>query len=398
MKEKIWNLTEKNFGPLWPFIIDDAITDIDWDCDSLWLKYADGHIVKADVEIEQSFIDNFTKYVANHESKPFNDTNNTLTAETDTLRITIVHKSFAASGTCFSIRKSLPKLRFTATEALQNGYCPKEALAFLVNSVKAMMNFAFCGEPGHGKTECAKFCSSFITAEEKVITIEDVLEWHYNEIAPEKRCIALKVDSDEDYIMAIKTALRLNPAWIMLSEARSREVRYLLESWSTGVRGMTTLHTNDVRNIPDRIVNMYQDTENKDALINNVFTFLNIGVLLSESIDENGRKSRRIKQICIYYRENGTNKHHMIMDNFELLQGDIPKAIKDIYDRKGIENPFESQDLEQRLIDDISYLEEERQKKEEAERKKEEALLKAQETEDEINNNETLTEGVEENE
>ena len=44
----------------------------------------------------------------------------------------------------------------------------------------------------------------------------------------------------------------------MLSEARSKEVKYLLQSWSTGVRGMTTLHTDDVRNIPDRILNMLE--------------------------------------------------------------------------------------------------------------------------------------------
>ena len=358
MQRKTWELTEKNFGPLWPFIINDAVTDIDWDCDSLWLKYADGRIVPAGIDLDLAFVSNFAKYVANHESKAFNDTNNTLTAETDTLRITIVHESFSTSGICFSIRKSLPKLRFTATEALENQYCPKEALAFLVNSVKALMNFAFCGEPGAGKTECAKFCSSFIPAHEKVITIEDVLEWHYNEIAPEKRCIELKVDKEDDYTTAIKTALRLNPHWVMLSEARSREVRYLLETWSTGVRGMTTLHTNDVRNIPDRIVNMFQSREEESSLINNVYMFLNIGVLIAESIADNGKKTRRIKQICFYYRENGLNKHHMIMDNFELCKEPIPESILKLYEKKGIRDVFDTTILDKRLLEDIKFLRE----------------------------------------
>ncbi len=50
----------------------------------------------------------------------------------------------------------------------------------------------------------------------------------------------MRVNDRFDYADAIKASLRLNPKWIMLSEARSKEVKYLLEGWSTGVRGMTT--------------------------------------------------------------------------------------------------------------------------------------------------------------
>lgn len=348
-KERTWNLTERNFGPLWPYIIDDSITDVDWDSDALWVKYSDGRKELSAIKLTPEFIENFASYVANHESKAFNATNNELTAETDTLRITIVHETFATSGTCFSIRKSLPKLRFTATEALSKEYCSKEGLALLINSVKAGLNFAFCGEPGSGKTECVKFCSSFIPNEDKVVTIEDVLELHYKDIAEGKRGIELKVNEEQDYVTAIKVALRLNPHWIMLSEARSREVKYLLESWSAGVRGMTTLHTDDVRNIPDRIVNMVQENNIEDRFTNNVYMYLDVAVLLQETLDENMNRSRKIKQICFYYRENGENKCHMVMDDFVVVSKDIPEGILRTFQQRGIDNPFESQLLNDRL-------------------------------------------------
>jgi len=352
-EKQTWALSEKSFGPLWPYIQDDSVTDVDWDTRALWIKYTDGTIRKADVYLTDEDVFNFASLVANQESKSFNGTNTVLSAETDNLRITIIHDTFATSGICFSIRKSLPKLRFTAKEALDTGYCEPEALAFLINSVSALMNFAFCGEPGHGKTECAKFCSSFIPSEQKVITIEDVLEWHYNHINPNGRGIAFKVHSNEDYTNAIKVALRLNPSWIMLSEARSTEVQFLLETWSTGVRGMTTLHTNDVRNVPDRIVNMAGEKSFAERMQNNVYMYLNIGVFLEETIDENENKHRKIKQICFYYRENEENKCHMIVDNGKLISKELPEPILNVYRRRGISNPFDMSRLNLRVQQDL---------------------------------------------
>ena len=253
---------------------------------------------------------------------------------------------------CFSIRKSLPNLRFTAKEALDTNYCEPETLAFLINSVAAQMNFAFCGEPGHGKTECAKFCSSFIPAKDKVVTIEDVLEWHYNHINPNGRGIAFKVNSHEEYSDAIKTALRLNPTWIMLSEARSTEVKFLLETWSTGVRGMTTLHTNDVRNIPDRIINMAGDKSESERMANNVYMYLNIGVFLEETLDNNGEKYRRIKQVCCYYRENEENKCHMIVKHGKLVSKELPRQLLHVFNKYGINDPFDLTRLNERIQSD----------------------------------------------
>lgn len=68
--------------------------------------------------------------------------------------------------------------------------------------------------------------SQFIPANERVITIEDTLEIRYAETNPGKDCIEMKVSEDVfGYSEAIKSCLRMNPKWIMLSEARSKEVK-----------------------------------------------------------------------------------------------------------------------------------------------------------------------------
>ena len=114
----------------------------------------------------------------------------------------------------------------------------------MINCVRTKMNFMFGGEPGAGKTECAKFFMQFIPADERVITIEDSLEIHYRDINPEADAVEIRVGADFSYTDAIKASLRMNPKWLVLSEARSTEVTSLLEAWSTGVFGITTCGPN----------------------------------------------------------------------------------------------------------------------------------------------------------
>jgi pilus assembly protein CpaF len=345
-----WRLTKGIFGPLWPYIEDDSVTDIDWDGDSLWIEYAKGTKKSVVVEgMDDRFVNNFTQFVANHVARPFNQVENTLSAETETLRITAAHESLVTSGRCFSIRKSMPRLRFGAAQALEEGYCPPELMHFLVNCVTVRQNFAFCGEPGHGKTECAKFFSTFIRPADKVITVEDTLEWHYKYINPGKRADEIKVNSNEDYVKAIKLALRLNPTWLMLSEARSTEVRYLIEGWTTGVCGMTTLHTSNVRSIPDRVVNMMGQGVDTARMINNIYSNLNIGLLLEKESDATGQVSRKITQAAVFEHTDHQNRCTLILENGRFMADAIPGALREKMKKAGITDVCRSALLEERL-------------------------------------------------
>jgi pilus assembly protein CpaF len=348
-----WEINQQVFGPLYPYIIDDNVTDIDWDGSALWVSYAMGNTERLDVPgLDARFIANFTQFMANQSERPFNQIENTLSAETDMLRITAAHESLVASGRCLSIRKSMPKLRFTATSALADRYCPEDFMHFLVNCVKVHMNFAFCGEPGHGKTECAKFFSTFIRPEDNVITIEDTLEWHYKYINPGKRADEIRVNDSADYTKAIKLALRLNPTWLMLSEARSTEVKYLIEGWSTGVHGMTTLHTSDVRNIPDRIVTMSGNEAGEDSMANNVYSYLDLGILLEKTRDEDGTTHRRIMQAAVFERVGGENRCTIVMENGAFYKERVPGSFTKLLKHAGVVDPFYCPELAKRMEDE----------------------------------------------
>ena len=340
--------SEEYFGPFYQYVADDEITDIDYSNQMVWLTdRRNRRYLCKECSCSKEFLEQFVKRVSNTVSKPFHKQHPILEAETNTLRITIVHESVSICGCTVSIRKSLPILALTEQDMIEQGYCTKEMLVLLKNCVKTKMNLVFCGEPGVGKTECAKFFSQFISDHERVITIEDNPEWHYGQINPGKDCVELRLNSILDYSQAIKTSLRLNPKWMMLSEIRSSEIVKLLEGFSTGVRGMTTLHTDDVRKLPDRMVNMAGQIRSEGRLENDIYNFIDAAVLIRKKdvLAEDGRhmSMRYIDQICFYTRKEKRNEIHMIVEDGQLLTQSLPDEVLHKMRLCNILQPFEEE-------------------------------------------------------
>ena len=361
-----WELTEEEFGPFYSYIEDKNVTDIDYNGQTLWIADLRKGRYCADVSISEAFVERFTHRIANRVNKPFNRANNVLEAETNELRISIVHESAAVSGRSICIRKSLPKVRHSVESMLDSQYCTLEILSLLINCVKAKMNFAFCGEPGVGKTECAKFFSRFIPPNQRAITIEDNLEMHFHEINPENDCVELQVSKELSYTEAIKLCLRQNPKWIILSEARSTEVQYLLEQWSTGVYGFTTLHLNDLRNLPDRIMNMIGRSRDAERLENYVYEFISVGVLIRQYENDQGMLERYIDQMCFYDRCSVKNSIYLLVEDGKQVSDVIPDDILKRLYRAGIKEPFRCPETCAFEPLDISVVKAARQKKQEA--------------------------------
>ena len=347
-------LGKEYFGPFWKYIANEEITDVDYNGREIWLTniYNERYKVSqsyVDENVTTGFVEQFTQRIANVVSQQFNKQNPELEAETSELRVTVLHESVARSGRSISIRKTPPVIRLTAEKALREMYCTKEILAVLINCVLTKMNMIFCGMPGIGKTECVKFFSQYVPGNERVITIEDTMEIRYSVTNPGKDCIEMRVSESFDYADAIKASLRLNPKWIMLSEARSKEVKYLLEGWSTGVRGMTTLHTDDVRNIPDRILNMLETRVDADRLENDIYQAMDVGVLIRRKKGAEGQVYRYIDQVCFFEREDGKNKTIMAVSDGKLVLKEFPNQVMTRFRREGIENPGMCKVLEQQL-------------------------------------------------
>lgn len=340
LSSNAWDFTDQNFGPLLPYIKDEEITDINYNGVDVWVEHLKKGVLKTDLKLTDEFVNQFSIHISNLVSAPFNKFSNVVEAETDTLRISIIHPSATNTGCAISIRKTPPIMRLTDADMLKSGYCSEEVLNLLKNCIDAKMNMVFCGTPGAGKTELLKYLTQYIPNHEKVMTIEDNLEIHYKNINPGSNCVELKVDEELfTYTKAIKTALRQNPQWVLLSEARSVEVKYLLECFSTGLHGLTTLHTDDTRKIPDRIANMMQDSYAAARLENDIFSFINVGVLLQKKIVD-GKIRRYVEQVCFFDRVNDKNSKTLVVEGGKLISMDLTENIKKKFLWSDIADPF----------------------------------------------------------
>lgn len=339
-------LKRQDYGILYPYITAEDVTDINWNGRQLWIDdLKKGRYMSSEI-LTAAFVDRFVSLVSNMTGMAFNRWNPVLEAETEELRISIVHSSVACSGITISLRKIPAVRRLEREEMVAQGYCSEEIHDFLVNCVLAHCSVVIGGLPGAGKTELLKYLTKYIPARERVITIEDVPEIHYQKINPNKDCVEMRVLENFSYASAIRASLRQLPQWLILSEARSEEVRYLLESLSTGTSGLTTIHTDDVRNIPDRMKNMAGAGEDLSRIENDTYRFVDVGVLIQSHMEESGEIRRCIEQVGILNRrgiewKETINEIVMLVEDGKTVSRKLPGNLWRKFRRAGIQTPFE---------------------------------------------------------
>lgn len=328
-------LPDRAYGELLKFVNDDNITDINWSRE-LWVNDLNRGRYKIDgFVLDDNFIQQFYTRISNLMNVQFNVNNPLLEAETDNLRISILHESVTNTGTSISIRKTPAVRRISQESILASEYCTESLDIFMQNAIKAHCTVIVGGLPGVGKTEYVKYLTDFIPAYERVYTIEDNLELRYSSINPDKDCVEIKIGDSFGYAEALKASKRQLPTWVLLAEARGKEVKYLLENISAGVHCLTTIHLDDASKIPDRLRNMGEDINEND-----VYSFINICVLVESVVREGEKIRRRISQVMCLSRNNEKNEKIMIYEDGKILTKSLPDDIMRKFKMAGISDPF----------------------------------------------------------
>lgn len=178
----------------------------------------------------------------------------------DGSRVNIVLEPIAIDGSCISIRK-FPRDPITMEKMIAFGSISQELAEFLRQLVEARYNIFISGGTGSGKTTFLNALSSYIPADERIVTIEDSAELQIrnipNLVRLETRNDNMEAGNEITIRDLIKTALRMRPERIVVGEIRGAEALDMLQAMNTGHDGsLSTGHANSCEDMLKRIETM----------------------------------------------------------------------------------------------------------------------------------------------
>jgi pilus assembly protein CpaF len=177
----------------------------------------------------------------------------------DGSRVNAIIPPLALKGPCLTIRK-FPAHPLGIDDLIRNRTLDERVALFLRAAVRARLNIVVSGGTASGKTTLLNCLSSFIPAEERIITIEDAAELRLQQehvVTLETRPPNLEGRGEITVRHLVRNALRMRPDRIVVGEVRSGEALDMLQAMNTGHDGsLTTIHANGPREVLSRLETM----------------------------------------------------------------------------------------------------------------------------------------------
>ncbi|MEM7497355.1 MAG: CpaF family protein [Pseudomonadota bacterium] len=248
-------------GPLEPLLSDPTVTDILVNgFDNCYVERK-GKLEKTNVQFKDNghLMRIITKIVS-AVGRRIDEANPWVDARLmDGSRVNALVPPCAVDGPLLSIRK-FSKIPFTVDKLIGFGAFSEEMALFLHACVRCRLNIIVSGGTGSGKTTNLNALSSFISNDERIVTIEDTAELQLQQEhvgRMESRPANIEGTGAVTIRDLLKNALRMRPDRIIVGECRGEEVIDMLQAMNTGHDGsMTTIHANSPRDSLSRLENM----------------------------------------------------------------------------------------------------------------------------------------------
>ena len=235
----------------------ESITDISFNGEKLFYQDNLSGRLQSDLVVTNDEVYAFLRQIANLTDQQFSIANPILDVSVGRYRISALHSSLARKNRDkvfnFSIRLGYDKLRIKDDGSFVN----KRALSLLDEAINKKCSIVIAGKTGTGKTEFQKFLISRMNENTRIILIDNINEFETNYFKDNLDSQTWLVNNQKNnFDDLIKNALRNNPDWLVVGEARGEEMKACLNSTMSGSPTITTMHARDSESIYHRIARM----------------------------------------------------------------------------------------------------------------------------------------------
>ncbi len=174
----------------------------------------------------------------------------------DGSRVNAIIPPLAVSGSALTIRKFAAD-PFQIRDLVELGTVTEALGELLLACVQARLNIVVSGGTGTGKTTMLNVLSSFIPADDRVVTIEDAVELQLQQehvVRLESRPPNIEGKGEVTIRDLVRNSLRMRPDRIVVGECRGGEALDMLQAMNTGHDGsLSTVHANSPRDAIARL-------------------------------------------------------------------------------------------------------------------------------------------------
>jgi pilus assembly protein CpaF len=177
----------------------------------------------------------------------------------DGSRVNAIIPPLALDGPCLTIRR-FGTNPLKLEDLLNFKSLTPEMVMLLEGAMKAKLNIVISGGTGSGKTTLLNTLSSFISNEDRIVTIEDAAELQMQQdhvVRLETRPPNIEGKGQIKATDLVRNCLRMRPDRIIIGECRGAETLDMLQAMNTGHEGsLTTCHANTPRDAIARLETM----------------------------------------------------------------------------------------------------------------------------------------------
>jgi len=249
------------FGPIQPFLDDPSVSEVMVSGTKRIYIERDGRLVLTSASfLSDAALRQVIQRIVSRIGRRIDESSPMVDARLlDGSRVNAVLPPLSVDGPSLTIRK-FSKDPFQVKDLIEFGTFTAEMASLLDACVRGKLNVLVSGGTGTGKTTLLNVLSSFIPADERIVTIEDAVELQLRQdhvIRLESRPANIEGRGEVTIRDLVRNSLRMRPDRIIVGEVRSGEALDMLQAMNTGHEGsLCTVHANTPRDALARLETM----------------------------------------------------------------------------------------------------------------------------------------------